>query len=117
MHIFVLYFYRLFALRRYLNGRIPDLDSTVEAEGGGGEQDDEEDDLVAREAVSCSSSSSNMALRERKCDNNGTESNPSATHSSKLEKKFKKMTEALCDLLNDYGLVSFIPLNIEDAQV
>ena len=27
------------------------------------------------------------------------------------------MTEALCDMLNDMNLVSFLPLNIQDAEV
>jgi hypothetical protein len=31
--------------------------------------------------------------------------------------KHRKMTEALCDVLGDFGLVSFLPMNIQDAQV
>ena len=31
--------------------------------------------------------------------------------------KHKKMTEALCDVLGDFGLVSFLPMNIQDAEV
>lgn len=30
---------------------------------------------------------------------------------------YRKMTEALCDVLTDFGLVSFLPLNIQDAEV
>lgn len=31
--------------------------------------------------------------------------------------KHRKMTEALCDVLGDFGLVSFLPINIQDAKV
>ena len=31
---------------------------------------------------------------------------------SKLTKKFKKMTTELCDVLSDFGLISFLPVNI-----
>jgi hypothetical protein len=34
---------------------------------------------------------------------------------TQLAKKYKKMTEQLCEVLSDYGLVSFLPVNIEDA--
>lgn len=34
-----------------------------------------------------------------------------------LQKKYKKMTSGLCDFLNDFGLISFIAMNIEDGEV
>lgn len=39
------------------------------------------------------------------------------TGRSKLQQKYYKMTEAICDVVENYGLVSFVPLNIEDVQV
>lgn len=33
---------------------------------------------------------------------------------TKLEEKFHDMTAALCDVVNDFGLLSFLPINIED---
>lgn len=33
---------------------------------------------------------------------------------TKLEEKFHAMTAALCDVVNDFGLLSFLPINIED---
>jgi len=33
-----------------------------------------------------------------------------------LQKKFLKMTEGLCDVLSDFGLVSFLPMNIQDSS-
>ena len=35
---------------------------------------------------------------------------------SKVTKKYKKMTAALCDVLSDFGLISYLPVNIEDAS-
>lgn len=31
--------------------------------------------------------------------------------------RHKKMTEALCDVLSDFGLVSFLPMNVQDGEV
>lgn len=39
------------------------------------------------------------------------------TGRSKLQQKYYKMTEAICEVVENYGLVSFVPLNIEDVQV
>ena len=36
---------------------------------------------------------------------------------SKLQEKFYRMSAALCEVVDDYGLVSFHPLNIEDVEV
>ena len=33
------------------------------------------------------------------------------------QERRKKMTAGLCDVLSDYGLVSFLPLNIQDGEV
>eukprot|EP01039_Chlorochromonas_danica_P010231 gene10231-11325_t len=35
---------------------------------------------------------------------------------SPLERKFAKMTEAICEVVTDFNLVSFLPMNIEDVQ-
>ena len=35
---------------------------------------------------------------------------------SKITKKYKKMTKALCDVLSDFGLISYLPVNIEGIQ-
>jgi hypothetical protein len=34
-----------------------------------------------------------------------------------LKKKYRAMSESLCDTLNDLGLVSFIPLDIQNKEV
>lgn len=41
--------------------------------------------------------------------------NPSGR--SKLQEKFYRMSAALCEVVDDYGLVSFHPMNIEDVEV
>ena len=35
---------------------------------------------------------------------------------SPLRKRFHKMESVLCEVVDDFGLVSFLPLHIEDAQ-
>lgn len=35
---------------------------------------------------------------------------------SKLTKKFKKMTTELCEVLSDFGLISFLPIDIQDGS-
>jgi hypothetical protein len=37
--------------------------------------------------------------------------------SSQLQKKFQAMTTALCEVVNDYALVSFYPMNVNDVTV
>lgn len=32
-------------------------------------------------------------------------------------RQYRKMTEAICEMLTDMGLVSFLPLNIQDGEV
>ena len=34
-----------------------------------------------------------------------------------LQNKYRKMTEGLCDVLSDFGLISFLPMNIQDGEV
>jgi hypothetical protein len=41
---------------------------------------------------------------------------PAAPHIV-VQQKYKKMTRELCEFLNDFGLLSFIAMNIEDADV
>lgn len=36
---------------------------------------------------------------------------------SKLQEKFFRMSSALCEVVDDFGLVSFHPMNIEDVEV
>lgn len=50
-------------------------------------------------------------------DMEGASSEPKGNGATKLRKQFIRMSEALCDMLTDMGLVSFLPMNIQDAQV
>ena len=34
-----------------------------------------------------------------------------------LQNKYRKMTEGLCDVLSDFGLISFLPMNVQDGEV
>ena len=40
-----------------------------------------------------------------------------APKESHFSLKFKKLSCALCEVVDDFGLVSFLPLNIQDKQV
>jgi hypothetical protein len=40
-----------------------------------------------------------------------------AEKESLLSKKFRGMSEALAEVLTDFGLISFLPMNIEDGEV
>lgn len=35
---------------------------------------------------------------------------------SQFGKKHKKLTEALCELIDDFGMISFIPFAVEDKE-
>ena len=37
-------------------------------------------------------------------------------NSSGMSKKYRKLTEGLCELIEDFALVSFLPLNIQDKE-
>jgi hypothetical protein len=52
------------------------------------------------------------------CEKN-TESNFTRKQKKALTvgQRHKKMTEALCDVLSDFGLVSFLPMNVQDGEV
>lgn len=59
---------------------------------------------------------------ENEIDDEEEEENNSTTHkkieySSQLQKKFQAMTKALCEVVNDYALVSFYPMNVNDVTV
>ncbi len=36
---------------------------------------------------------------------------------SPLQIKLRRMSEGLCEVLDDYGLASFLPMNIQDGEV
>ena len=87
-------------IHRYVNKKIPTLqeieakekrakDRSLRGEGDGSLSSDEEDD-------------DNMENQ---------------TGRTKLQQKYYQMTEAICEVVDNYGLVSFYPLNIQDASV
>ncbi len=36
---------------------------------------------------------------------------------SRLQSRLRKMSGALCEVLDEYGLVHFLPLNVQDGEV
>ena len=46
--------------------------------------------------------------------NHSTNSTKSST---KKALQYRKMTEAICEMLGDMGLVSFLPMNVQDGEV
>jgi len=50
-------------------------------------------------------------------DDDEVENGQNRTESSQFfNTKYRKLTTALCEVVDDFGLVSFIPLNIQDKQ-
>lgn len=98
--------------------------------GAAAPKDDYSDDGVEEEEDTNSSSSSNIVDDSSGSDfgsntnessnsisnNINSNSNSKADPRSILHSKFKKMSELLCELVDDYGLVSFVPVNIEDKE-
>lgn len=58
----------------------------------------------------------NNDSHERDENSDEEEEDQRVTGRTKLQKKFHAMTTALCDVVNDYNLVSFYPLHIEDIS-
>lgn len=40
---------------------------------------------------------------------------PTAAGASMLQRKHRKMTSSLCEVLSDFGLISFLPMNVDDG--
>jgi GPN-loop GTPase len=49
------------------------------------------------------------------CDDDGTDDGGDVAGETALQVRYRRMSEGICDVLTDLGLVSFLPLNIEDA--
>ena len=74
-------------------------------------------------SLSNASSRSNNAVTDVRSSSNDNNidtqqqtSNSMSTRRSAREKKWHKLTEAICSLLDDYSMVGFIPLNINDED-
>jgi hypothetical protein len=80
-------------MSRYLEGDLPDLPLNIAEEAA----------LIEKET-----------LEEER---GGSKEKPAklSTGRTKLQDKFHRMTEALCEVVNDYGLVTLLPLNVEDV--
>lgn len=83
-------------LLRYLEGRVEPIE-----------------EIERREALQ---SQRNDAV-DREDDDDGDDEGrqPLPSGRTVLQEKFKGLTTALCDVVEDYAMVSFLPLNIEDA--
>ena len=83
-------------ISRYLEGSIP--------------INDQEDDL---DHVEDEISNRN----EEEPQNSSTSNRSSSSSGTRFSMKYKKLTAALCEVVDDFGLVSFLPLNIQDKEV
>ena len=52
---------------------------------------------------------------EREEEKGGGAGVATPTLRAKLRTKFRRMSEQLCELVSDFGLISFLPMNVEDA--
>ena len=50
-------------------------------------------------------------------NNDKSKSTANVLTTTKLQQKFHKLTSSLCELLDDYGLVSYLPMSIEDGSM
>lgn len=80
---------------RYIDGTVPKVDEESDEDQRKGE---DEETIPVKEHT-----------KEKERDKN---SSPVC----RIQPKFKKLTAALCEVVNDFGLVSFLPLNIQDKQ-
>lgn len=102
-------------------------DETDRDDGGGGSIQSlwslRNHQLQPPPSSSNASSRSNNAVADVRSssNNNSTDtqqqtSNSMSTRRNIREKKWHKLTEAICSLLDDYSMVGFIPLNINDED-
>jgi len=100
-------------LMRYLEGSdaLPDeaaIDAAFEhadATAGNDDDDDEEDD-----------GDGDAAAAERKQESPAPAAAAAApSGASVLQRKHRKMTSSLCEVLSDFGLISFLPMNVDDG--
>lgn len=56
-------------------------------------------------------------IRQNSCSSDANSSSSSSKRPTSFKEKHKRLSEALCEVLADSGLVRFYPLNIEDVEV
>lgn len=102
-------------LVRYIDNPLASLDDIEREEkeqherkiaGGGGDGEDEDDDLSSY-GGSFGSDDGRNPYPATPANGNGK--------GSKLRGRLSRMSWELCDVLSDFGLVSFLPMNIQDA--
>lgn len=117
-------------LLRYLEGRVVPVEELearekMQFESRGEQKGRDDDDYLDDEDDGSISSHDNQngrkgaqggreSVQEQKTADSGGDI---ATGRSLLQRKFHALTSALCEVVDDYALVSFLPLNIEDAEV
>jgi hypothetical protein len=93
-------------LLQYVQGRIPASEDLAQRELRAFE--------TSTESKQTEDSNSNDDDGETGSEERRTPS--SGAMGSMMQKKYKALTAAFCELVDDYALVSFLPLNIEDAE-
>jgi hypothetical protein len=90
---------------RYIDGDVPDP-SKNSAAGAPTDANSSDDDHDDREDS-----------RVNPARGDDTDGGRSRTGGDTLRDRFRRMSAALCEVVDDYGLVSFHPMNVEDAEV
>lgn len=110
--------------RRYLDEAVPTPTSinTVNAtrdsgDDSGGEDSREEHDTSNDNDSDYAHSDTDHPDKARTARIKNCNAMKSTGGRSALQQKFYKMSSALCEVVDDYGLVSFHPMNIEDVEV
>ena len=92
---------------RYIDGNVPTMEGKdIHADANSSsDQEEEQEGEVVHDQIDTTSSSGN------------TSGSGGGAGRTKLQQRFVKLSAALCEVVDDFGLVSFHPLNIEDAEV
>ena len=100
-----LYIRNMLRIPRYLEGSIPRTD-----------QEDELDHV--EDEIGCTNDGEHHHSNTTTGGGgSGSSSSSGSSSGTRFSMKYKKLTAALCEVVDDFGLVSFLPLNIQDKQV
>lgn len=88
--------------------------SDSENEGEGEDEEDQEDQYDGVAGAGAASSGTGAGAGEAIAAGGRHAARDSR---GPLRERFRRMSAALCEVVDDYGLVSFHPMNVEDAEV
>ena len=79
--------------------------------------DNDDENIYGNNNNDNNKSDNNNNNNNNNSDKNKNHPLPNPKPQPTLQNKYRKMTEGLCDVLSDFGLISFLPMNIQDGEV